>query len=92
MKLSNNKANSYLKSHATRIVTEPMKTHLPPIITQNEGAKLTVEDISTFDRQRQTNALLCILALGQNEIAGGKFSSAADVFAELDSPDEEDKE
>jgi hypothetical protein len=92
MKLSNNTAISYLKSDAKRIVTEPKETHLHPIITQNGGAKPAVEDISTFDRQRQTNTLLCILALGQKEIAGAKFSSAADVLAELDRLDEEYKE
>jgi hypothetical protein len=36
--------------------------------------------------------LLRILALGQKEIAEGKFSSATDVFAELDRIDEKDME
>ena len=92
MKLSNIKPISYLKSDAARIVTELMETHEPLIITQNGEAKLVVQDIHTFERQRQTNALLRILALGQKEIAEGKFSSAADVFAELDRLDEEDSE
>ncbi|SOE92794.1 Antitoxin Phd_YefM, type II toxin-antitoxin system [Burkholderia sp. D7] len=88
MKPSNIKPASYLKSDAARIVTELMETHEPLTTTQDGEAKLVVRDIHIFERQRQTNALLHILALGQTEIAEGKFSSATDVFAELDCLDE----
>ncbi|MDF3836950.1 type II toxin-antitoxin system Phd/YefM family antitoxin [Cupriavidus basilensis] len=89
MKLSNIKPISFLKSDAARIVTELSETHEPLIITQNGEAKLVVQDIASYEAQQQTTALLKILALGQKEIAEGKVTAAADVFAELDRLDKE---
>ncbi|MDW3685707.1 type II toxin-antitoxin system Phd/YefM family antitoxin [Cupriavidus sp. CV2] len=90
MKLSNIKPISFLKSDAARIVTELSETREPLIITQNGEAKLVVQDIASYEAQRQTTALLKILALGEKEIAEGKVTAAESVFAELDRLDEED--
>nr|WP_255502976.1 type II toxin-antitoxin system prevent-host-death family antitoxin [Cupriavidus sp. UME77] len=79
-----------MKSDAARIVTELSETREPLIITQNGEAKLVVQDIASYEAQRQTIALLKILALGEKEIAQGKVTTAADVFAELDRLDEKD--
>ena len=47
-------------------------------------------DVASDRAQRQTTALLKILALGSNEIAQGKLTAAAKVFNELDRLDKED--
>ncbi|EHP41845.1 prevent-host-death family protein 2 [Cupriavidus basilensis OR16] len=49
-----------------------------------------MQDIASYEAQRQTTALLKILALGEKEIAQGKVTTAADVFAELDRLDKKD--
>jgi prevent-host-death family protein len=90
MKLANIKPISYLKSEAARIVTELSESREPMVITQNGEAKLVVQDIASYEAQRQTLALLKILALGQKEIGQGKTTGAAEVFAELDRLDDEE--
>jgi hypothetical protein len=57
------------------------------LITQNGEAKLVVMDVKSYEEQAATLAMLKILALGQREIALGKFRNAEDVFAELDQAD-----
>ncbi|MDF3888735.1 hypothetical protein [Cupriavidus basilensis] len=47
-------------------------------------------DVASDCAQRQTIALLNILALGSSEIAQGKLTAAANVFDELDRLDKED--
>jgi len=90
VKLVNIKPISYLKSEAARIVTELSESREPMVITQNGEAKLVVQDIASYEAERQTLALLKILALGQKEIEQGKTTVAAEVFAELDRLDDEE--
>jgi hypothetical protein len=86
VKLSNIKPISFPKSDAARIVTEINETRE----AQNDEAELVVQDIASHEAQRRTTALLKILALGEKEIAEGKVTAAADVFAELARQDGED--
>ncbi|GAB7550447.1 prevent-host-death protein [Cupriavidus sp. 8B] len=86
MKLSNIKPISFPKSDAARIVREINETRE----AQNDEAELVVQDIASHEAQRRTTALLKILALGEKEIAEGKVTAAADVFAELARQDGED--
>lgn len=78
---------SYLKSHTAEIVRELSESREPLLITQNGEAKLVVMDVKSFEEQEETLALLKILALGNSEIAQGKFRDSEDVFAELDHAD-----
>ena len=54
------------------------------LITQNGEAKLVVMDVTPYEEQEETMALLNILALGNREIEQGRFRPADDVFAALD--------
>lgn len=83
---------SYLKSHAAEIVTTLTQTREPLLITQNGEAKLVVMDVKSFEEQEQAMALLQLLAQGRQEIEEGRVSSATDVFARLDAPDEADED
>lgn len=82
---------SYLKSEAAQIVKDLTESGEPLIITQNGEAKLVVQDVRSYESERQTLALLKILALGQKQIEQEKFSDIDDVFAELDELDRQEK-
>ncbi|MBU2643430.1 type II toxin-antitoxin system Phd/YefM family antitoxin [bacterium] len=69
MKLSNNiKPISYLKAHAADIIRNIGNNQEPLIITQNGEAKAIVQDIESFEKERETMAMLKILALGNQQI------------------------
>ena len=80
---SNIKPISYLKSHAAEIVRTLGESTEPYIITQNGQAKVVVQDINSYERMRETIALLKIIAQGKEEIESGKMQDAADVLANL---------
>ncbi len=79
---------SYLKSHTAEIVKEVTENREPMLITQNGEAKLVLIDVKSYEEQEQTLAMLKVLALGNREIALGKFRDVEDVFAELDQADD----
>ena len=88
MKLSTQvKPISYLKSHAAEIVKDISESGEPMLITQNGEAKLVVMDVSSYERQEETLALLKLLAMGSRDIEQGRFRDADDVFADLDKED-----
>jgi len=90
MKLSTNvRPISYLKSHAAEVVKDITETGEPMLITQNGEARLIVMDVSTYEQQEQTLALLKILAMGNRDIEQGRVRDSGVVFAELDAMDEE---
>jgi prevent-host-death family protein len=78
---------SYLKSNTAEVLKAVTEHREPMLITQNGEAKLVIMDVRTFEEQEQTMAMLRMLALGQHEIAQGKFRDVEDVFAELDQAD-----
>jgi prevent-host-death family protein len=85
MRYSNNiRPISYLKEKTTAIIREITETREPMVITQNGNATFIVQDIKSFEQTQETMALLKILALGQNEIAAGKFGSSDDFFRQMD--------
>lgn len=82
---------TYLKSHTAQIVKDLSLSREPLLITQNGEAKLVVIDINSYEERENTLAMLKILALGNKEIAQGKFKDAEAVFAALDGLDTLDK-
>lgn len=83
---------SYLKSEAAQIVKDLTESGEPLIITQNGEAKLVVQDVHSYESDRQTLALLKILAFGQKQIEQGKFADIDEVFAELNELDNQEKQ
>lgn len=75
---------SYLKSHAAEIVNTIAKNREPMLITQNGEAKLVVMDVKSYEEYEETLALMKILAFGHQQIEGGLFRDAEQVFADLD--------
>ena len=84
MKLSSQiKPISYLKAHASEIVSTLRDKGEPMVITQNGEAKVVLQDIDSFEKTQETMALLKILALGNRQIDDGKVKPAADVITRL---------
>jgi PHD/YefM family antitoxin component YafN of YafNO toxin-antitoxin module len=77
------KPPSYLESHATRIAKDLAENRAPMLITENGEAKLMALDVTSYEEQQQTVALLRIFAMGNREIENGQFRSEADVFTEV---------
>jgi len=84
MKLSNNiKPISFLKAHAADIIRN-IGTHQDPlIITQNGEAKAIIQDIESFEKDRETMAMLKILALGNQQIENGDVISASEAINKI---------
>jgi len=74
---------SYLKAHAAEIIRLVQEVREPVIVTQNGEAKAVLMDIASYEEDRETMALLKILALGNDEVAHGEVRAAASVFADL---------
>jgi prevent-host-death family protein len=75
---------TYLKSNAADIVKAFAINSEPIIITQNGEAKMVVMDITEYEKQQETMALLKLLALGQRELKAGKFSDAEAFLDDMD--------
>lgn len=75
---------SYFKDNAAKAIAELRETREPLIITQNGEATCVIQDIKSYEDDRNTLALLKLLAMGRKQIEEGKFSSAKDVFARMD--------
>jgi prevent-host-death family protein len=74
---------SYLKANAAEILTQLAEEREPMVITQNGEAKAVLQDVASFEQTQATLALLKILALGNQEVAGGRVKPAAEVVARL---------
>jgi len=63
---------SYVQSHVSEIVGSLSEAGEPLVITQNGEAKAVLLDYDSYERSRETLALLKILALGNKQIEEGK--------------------
>lgn len=74
---------SYLKANAAEVLQTLAENRQPLIITQNGEAKAVLQDLATYENTQETLALLKILALGMQQVAGGKTVTADDAFAQV---------
>ncbi len=74
---------SYLKANAAEVLTRLAERREPLIITQNGEAKAVLQDVASFEETQETLALLKILALGDQDVAGGKVKPVGDVVSRL---------
>lgn len=74
---------SYLKAHAAEVLTHLAEQREPLVITQNGEAKAVLQDVASYEETQETLALLKILALGNQDVAGGKVKPVADVVGRL---------
>ncbi len=74
---------SYLKAHAAEVIRHVQEVREPVIVTQNGEAKAVLQDIASYEEDRETLALLKILALGNDQVARGETRAAEAVFSDL---------
>jgi prevent-host-death family protein len=75
---------SYFKDNAAKAILEMAATREPLIITQNGEATCVIQDIKSYEEDKNTLALLKILAMGRKQIDEGRFKPAREVFARMD--------
>ena len=84
MKLSGRiKPISYVQSHVSDIVSSLSETGEPFVITQDGEAKAVLLDYDSYERSRETLALLKILALGNKQIEEGKVVPADQAISRI---------
>jgi prevent-host-death family protein len=93
MKLSEAvKPISHFKSHASEVVRDIIATHRPVVITLNGEAKAIIQDIREYEKDRESLALLKILALSRKSVNEGRVRPAGEAFAALRRQIEADKQ
>ena len=74
---------SYLKANAAEVLRHLAEQRQPLVITQNGEARAVLQDVASFEETQETLTMLKILALGNQDVAAGKFRPATDVVARL---------
>jgi len=74
---------SYVKAHAADLIREIAKNRSVVVITQNGEAKAVLQDIGEFERNRESLALLKILALGRKDLEAGRVAPAEKAFGSI---------
>jgi prevent-host-death family protein len=76
---------SYLKANAAEILNGMSEGSQPMIITQNGEAKAVIQSVASYEETQETLALLKLIAIGNEDIAAGRFRSARDVINDIKS-------
>jgi prevent-host-death family protein len=74
---------SYVKAHAAELLDRIAEEREPIIITQNGEAKAVLMDVHSYEKMRETLALLKVLALAEKEIESGETVPLEDVMSEF---------
>jgi len=74
---------AFLKAHAAEVIREVNDTRDTIIITQNGRAKAVVQDISTYEQNQETMALLKLLAQGRRSAKEGRSKPLRQVIQRL---------
>ena len=73
-----------LKTKSAELIRQARETGQPIIITQNGKPTAVLQDVESFQRQREALMLLKILAKGDQEISGGKVLRHKDVMLRVE--------
>jgi prevent-host-death family protein len=68
-----------LKTRSAELIRQAQETGQPIIITQNGKPTAVLQDVESFQRQRDALALLKILAKGDQQLSEGQAISNDDV-------------
>lgn len=84
MKLSKAvKPISHIKSHASEIISEISETGNPVVVTVNGEARVIIQDIKEYEKDRESMAMLKMLAMGRKDVLEGRHKPIHQTFAEL---------
>ena len=84
MKLSESvKPISYLKQHTAEAIKIVHTNHSPMIITQNGEAKAVLMDLAEYEQDKETLAMLKMIAQSKESYTTGKFKIARKAFFDI---------
>lgn len=84
MKLSEAvKPISYIKAHAAEVLKEVSENKKSFIITQNGEAKAILQDLESYEQDKDTMALLKMLAMSNKDLVEGKSRPVKEVMKEI---------
>lgn len=75
---------SYFKANAAEILADIAETGQEMVITQNGEARAVVLDVVSYERMKETLALLQMLMMGERDIEAGRTRSIEEVRAEFE--------
>jgi len=73
-----------LKTRSAELIRQAQETGQPIIITQNGKPTAVLQDVESFQRQREALTLLKILAKGDQELSRGKGISHDEVLQRIE--------
>ncbi|MEK6657011.1 MAG: type II toxin-antitoxin system Phd/YefM family antitoxin [Nitrospirota bacterium] len=84
MKLSRAvKPISHIKSHASEVISEISETGNPVVVTVNGVARVIIQDIKEYEKDREGMAMLKIFAMGRKDMLEGRHRPIHHAFADL---------
>ncbi len=84
MTLSKNiKPITYLKTHASDVLSRVSESHSPMFITHNGEAKMVVQDIQSYQKIQDSLTMLKIAAMGISAITSGEIKPAVKAFTNI---------
>jgi prevent-host-death family protein len=84
MKLSTAvKPISHIKSHASEVISEISETGNPVVVTVNGEARVIIQDIKEYEKDREGMAMLKILAMGRKDMLEGRHKPIHQAFVQL---------
>lgn len=70
-----------LKTRSAELIRKARETRQPVIITQNGKATAVLQDVESYQRQRQALLLLKYISLGERDLRNGEVLSDTDADA-----------
>ena len=75
---------SYLKTNTEEAMAFVKEHHRPVILTQDGSATAVLMDIESFKNLKDALNILKLIQLSEKDIAAGRYSTAEDVFKNLE--------
>ena len=73
-----------LKTRSAELIRQARETGQPIIITQNGKPTAVLQDVESFQRQREALTLLKVLAKGDQELSEGKVISHDEALRRIE--------
>ena len=85
MKLTEDiKPITFMKTNSADLIRLVNTNHRPIVITQNGEAKAVLQDIDSFEKQKELFMLLKIVAQGERDIKNNKVIEQENLFTKFD--------
>jgi prevent-host-death family protein len=75
---------TFMKSHAAELIRSVTRRKSPVVITQSGEAKVVVQDIESYERDRRTLLMLKLLSQGVVEAERGEDTDQDIFFSRLE--------